>query len=104
MRSIASHVLVFTSCFFAAAIAACVPDFPEKLLADAAVLRHPSVVAALGEVEQTLSDLFVNTTRDGLSFAIVSLTHIRLSAMLKSNRSTLQRRGAYLLSAMVPSK
>ncbi|KAH7081058.1 beta-lactamase/transpeptidase-like protein [Paraphoma chrysanthemicola] len=71
MRSIASHVSVFTSCFFAAAIAACVPDFPEKLLADAAVLRHRSVVAALGEVEQTLSDLFVNTTRDGLSFAIV---------------------------------
>ncbi|KAF2729479.1 beta-lactamase/transpeptidase-like protein [Polyplosphaeria fusca] len=51
--------------------AACVPDVPEKILADPAVLQHPAVIAAFRDVERNLSALYVNTTRDGLSFAIV---------------------------------
>jgi hypothetical protein len=51
---------------------ACVPDFPTRLLHDSTVLEHPAIVAAFQEVERNLSALFVETTRDGLSFAIVS--------------------------------
>lgn len=55
------------------AAAACVPDFPEKLLSDAVITAHPLVVAAFAEVQRILEDLYVNTTRDGLSFGVVSL-------------------------------
>jgi hypothetical protein len=72
MRALAGHVLLWASFIFATASGACVPDFPERLLADAAVLQHPSIVAAFEEVERELSSLYINTTRDGLSFAIVS--------------------------------
>lgn len=51
---------------------ACVPDYPEKLLADPAVLQHPAVIVAFEEVGRNLSALYINTTRDGLSFAVVS--------------------------------
>jgi hypothetical protein len=66
-----SELLLLTSCLTGGVASACVPDYPERLLADPAVLQHPSVVAALDTVEQTLSDLY-NTTRDALSFAVVS--------------------------------
>jgi hypothetical protein len=54
------------------AVGACVPDYPERLLADPAVLQHPSIIAALDTVEKTLSALYINTTRDALSVAVVS--------------------------------
>lgn len=50
---------------------ACVPDFPNTLLFDPLVLQHAAVVDALQEVQRNLSTLYVNTTRDGLSFAVV---------------------------------
>jgi hypothetical protein len=67
-----SELVFLASCFTAIVASACVPDYPERLLADAAVLQHPSVIAALDTVEQTLSALYINTTRDALSFAVVS--------------------------------
>lgn len=52
--------------------AACVPDVPEALLADPQVLNHPAVLKAFDEVENILQKPYdANTTRDGLSFAIV---------------------------------
>lgn len=64
--------LVLCSVCVSSGLAACVPDIPEVLLHDPAILQHPVVVAAFDEVDRNLSALFVNTTRDGLSFAIVS--------------------------------
>jgi hypothetical protein len=64
--------LVLASCLLSLVASACVPDVPEKILYDPAVLQHPAVIAAFEEVQRTLSALYVNTTRDGLSFAVVS--------------------------------
>lgn len=68
VRRIAALILGFLSFLVAPA---CIPDVPEKLLWDPAVLQHPAVTAAFQIVEKSLSDLFINTTRDGLSFAVV---------------------------------
>jgi hypothetical protein len=52
--------------------AACVPDVPEALLAGPQVLNHPVILKAFDEVEKMLQRPYdANTTRDGLSFAIV---------------------------------
>lgn len=52
---------------------ACIPDVPTRLLADPLVLQHPSVLEAFEKMERNLSALY-NTSRDGLSFAVVSRT------------------------------
>lgn len=65
------RLLFLGSCLISQAAAACVPDFPESLLADPTVIRHPAVISAFHKVQEKLSDLFVNTTRDGLSFGVV---------------------------------
>jgi hypothetical protein len=52
---------------------ACVPDAPSKLLWDPEVLRHPSVISALKKLEGTLNGYFKNTTRDGLTVAVVGI-------------------------------
>jgi hypothetical protein len=36
-----------------------------------AVLQHPAVISAFEDVQRLLAGFYVNTTRDGLSFAIV---------------------------------
>jgi hypothetical protein len=66
------QALLLANICFPFALSACVPDVPDILLYDPAVLQHPAVIAAFNEVNRNLSALFVNTTRDGLSFAIVS--------------------------------
>lgn len=63
--------LAALSCLLALGGSACVPDFSEKVLSDTAILEHPAVVAAFDEVQRSLSALYVNTTRDGFSFAVV---------------------------------
>jgi hypothetical protein len=68
-----NRLVVAAGCLTAIVHGACVADFPDKLLSDPLVLRHASVVAAFEEVGRNLSSLFVNTTRDPLSFAIVSV-------------------------------
>ena len=50
---------------------ACIPEVPQKLVSDPTVLGHPAVSSALKAIERNLAELFVNTTEDGLSFAIV---------------------------------
>ncbi|KAF2646511.1 beta-lactamase/transpeptidase-like protein [Massarina eburnea CBS 473.64] len=50
---------------------ACIPDVPRDLLWDPVVLQHPAVTSAFQAVDLALGSLFVHTTRDGLSFAIV---------------------------------
>ena len=75
-----SGLLLFTTRLIAFVVGACIPDYPEKLLADPAVLQHPAVVAAFEAVGEELSALYVNTTRDGLSFAVVSSnTNLRMN-------------------------
>jgi hypothetical protein len=76
-----SKILLLASCVTAGVSAACVPDYPERLLADPAVLQHPSIIAALDTVEQALSTLYINTTRDALSFAVVSVSKCLLTTM-----------------------
>jgi hypothetical protein len=71
-RPISSFVLL-ASGLIALATGACVPDFPETVLADPAVLQHAAVVAALEQVGKNLTALYGNTTRDGMSFAVVSI-------------------------------
>jgi hypothetical protein len=65
--------LVLASLFITFVTPACVPDYLESILADAAVLQHPAVLAAFEDVGKNLSALYVNTTRDGFSFAVVSI-------------------------------
>lgn len=51
---------------------ACVPDVPEKQLADPQVLNHPAVLGAFDEVEKALQKPYdANSTRDGFSLAVV---------------------------------
>ncbi|KZM24715.1 uncharacterized protein EKO05_0007064 [Ascochyta rabiei] len=53
-------------------IAACVPDVPERVLNDPQILNHAAIIEAFDEVEKALRKPFdANTTRDGLSFALV---------------------------------
>jgi hypothetical protein len=66
------RVVLLAAVLFGLTDAACVPDVPAKSLADATILEHPAIVAAFDEVRKNISALYVNTTRDGLSFAIVS--------------------------------
>lgn len=54
---------------------ACIPDFTQRLLSDPDVISHPSLTDAFKEAEKYMSSLFVNTTRDGLSFAVVSTSY-----------------------------
>jgi hypothetical protein len=81
-HSLRSGLLLLTSCFIATVAGTCVPDYPDKLLADPAVLQHPSIKAAFKAVEGNLSALYVNTTRDGLSFAVVSFCRMIENAEL----------------------
>lgn len=71
--------------FIATVSGACVPDYPEKLLADPAILKHPAVVAAFEQVGRNLSSLYNNTTRDGLSFAVVSVPRLPMYPTLTMN-------------------
>ncbi|CAO2652489.1 Nn.00g007720.m01.CDS01 [Neocucurbitaria sp. VM-36] len=66
--------ILFASYLVSLVTGACVPDFPEQLLSDATVLQHPAVIAAFEKVERSLSTLYVNTTRDGLSFAVIHVS------------------------------
>jgi hypothetical protein len=61
---LAAYLLPYAAC-------ACVPDFADKILSDPLVLQHPAVIAAFEQVQQNLSSLYINTTRDGLSFGVV---------------------------------
>ncbi|KAL6156504.1 hypothetical protein ACJBU6_04103 [Exserohilum turcicum] len=67
----ASFVLLAAGYVLAFAAAACVPDVALALLSDPRVLKHEAVLLALNEVQRNLSALYKNTTRDGLSVAIV---------------------------------
>jgi hypothetical protein len=60
------------SSLIAVAAGACVPDFPNILLADPGVLQHAAVVTAFEQVGKKPAALYDDTTRDGLSFAVVS--------------------------------
>jgi hypothetical protein len=64
-------IVLLVGYFLSFTTSACVPDFPEKLLSDPLILEHPSIATAFEQVQQNLSALYVNTTRDGMSFAIV---------------------------------
>lgn len=66
---------------------ACVPEVPQKLLSDPVLRVHPAILSALQAIEQKLDQLFVNTTRDSLSFAVVSLTEIVTSRTNMSSGS-----------------
>lgn len=72
LRILVGYVVLFTGYLSSPAIGACVPDLPAKLLSDPAMLQHPAVIAAFEQVQQNLSALYINTTRDGLSIAVVS--------------------------------
>jgi len=67
-----NSLIFVASCFTTLVAGACVADYPDRLLADSLILKHPAVVAAFDEVGRNLSSLYINTTRDGLSFAVVS--------------------------------
>jgi hypothetical protein len=63
--------------------AACVPDFPAKILSDPRVLEHSAVKDAFERVAGRLAGLYGDAggekgTRDGLSFAIVGLCLFRI--------------------------
>lgn len=71
--------LLFQCWLVALASCACIPPFPSKLLHDGLVLSHPSITSAFEKLQRNLSAL-ANTTRDGLSLAIVRLlTLMKLS-------------------------
>lgn len=93
--------LLFTTRFIALVAGACVPDYPEKLLADPAVLQHPAVVAAFEAVERDLSALYFNTTRDGLSFAVVSSnTKCKHDHTLRNKNRSMPRRLEQCISSI----
>lgn len=64
-------ILVLAAYLLARGTCACVPDFADKILSDPLILQHPAVIAAFKQVQQNLSSLYIDTTRDGLSFAVV---------------------------------
>lgn len=94
----ASFVLLAAGYVLAFAAAACVPDVALALLSDPRVLKHEAVLLALNEVQRNLSALYKNTTRDGLSVAIVCIavyhflfpspTTFSLCNSLRGNRVT----------------
>jgi hypothetical protein len=71
-----SSFVLLASDLITIATGACVPDFPEVVLADPAVLQHAAVVAAFKQVGENFTALYGNTTRDGMSFAVVSALRI----------------------------
>lgn len=71
-RGVTSALPLILNRLFSGVHCACIPDVPSRFLSDPAVLEHPAVVTAFREVERNLSALYINTTRDGLSFAVVS--------------------------------
>ncbi|KAF2845988.1 beta-lactamase/transpeptidase-like protein [Plenodomus tracheiphilus IPT5] len=88
----ASYLNILISC-------SCVPYFPEKLLHDPTVIVHSSVVAALAEVQRNLTALCASTTRDGLSFAVVSAQdHILTSRGTESGSGILKNNETGLYS------
>ena len=64
-------ILVLAAYLLAHGTCACVPDFADKILSDPLILQYPAVIAAFKKVQQNLSSLYIDTTRDGLSFAVV---------------------------------
>jgi hypothetical protein len=64
-------IFVFAAYLLSVVTCACVPDFADKILSDPLILQHPAVITAFEQVQRNLSALYINTTRDGLSFAIV---------------------------------
>jgi hypothetical protein len=78
-----NRLLVAAGCLTAVVQGACVADFPDKLLSDPLVLQHAAVVAAFEEVGRNLSSLFINTTQDALSFAIVGVCTGRSECRLR---------------------
>jgi hypothetical protein len=107
MKSFTLNSIVLLANWLIAIVAcACVPDFPEKLLADSTVLRHPSIVAAFKRVGRNLTALYANITRDGLGFAIVSARRFRLvlSALTLVHRSMPRRLKACIPSVMAHSR
>lgn len=88
----AAYMLSFARC-------ACVPDYADKILSDPLVLQHPAVIAAFEQVQRNLSALYVNTTRDGLSFAVVRTGPISLKgSSLTTTRSMRQARNQHMCS------
>lgn len=64
--------IIFVALFTSMVTSTCIPEVPSKLLAEPILLTHPAVTSAFRAVQKSLDELFVNTTRDALSFAIVS--------------------------------
>lgn len=75
--------------------AACVPDVPETLIANPAVLHHPAIVKAFKNVQHLLQKPYDdNVTRDGLAVAIVHASsptpvHTFSAGVLKFNETSL---------------
>ncbi|KAF9695638.1 hypothetical protein EKO04_006383 [Ascochyta lentis] len=70
VRSVSSVLVLAT--FTTLTNAACVPDVPKGLLDDTQILKHPAILEAFDEVEKALRKPYnANTTRDGLSLALV---------------------------------
>lgn len=65
-------VAAILSIFACVASSACVPDVHSGLISDPAILQDEAIAAAFEQVQQNISSLFINTTSDGLSFAVVS--------------------------------
>lgn len=70
--SVAVLVVAVLGIFSCLVSSACVPDVYSGLISDPAILQDEAITAAMAQVQQNLSSLFVNTTTDGLSFAVVS--------------------------------
>jgi len=102
---IGRSALLLASLFVIAVEPACIPDYPESIFADAAILKHPSVIAAFEELGRNLSALYFNTTRDGLSFAVVGARKsvVPIIALTAICRFTPQHLASRMLSTMVAS-
>jgi hypothetical protein len=88
----AAYLLSFAAC-------ACVPDFADKILSDPLTLEHPAVIATFEQVQRNLSALYINTTRDGLSFAVVRIGRFSSkSRSLTTTRFTRQAQNQHTLS------
>lgn len=71
MRSIIEVCALVVVTLIRIGSSACVPEVPQKLVSDPTILDHPAITSAFRAIEKNLDGLFVNTTTDGLSFAIV---------------------------------
>jgi len=86
-------------CLVSFAACACVPDFADKILSDPLTLQHPAVIAAFEQVQRNLSALYINTTRDGLSFAVVRTGPISTKGpSLTTTRFMRQAQGQHMCS------